>query len=435
MNGVVRTTAWAKRAEPAALTLCVLLAASAALAERPAAARIEATPIAVGDLPPGSAASPYPSERIFPPQTIPLRFDHRLHLQLDDDPSLSCERCHAAGRSNRAADRILPDPAVACDPCHGSDHRNLEQVVPGAGPDGRCDYCHLGPGAGRNGRVARVVLPPPELKNSHRKHLARNIGCPQCHGSVAKVALATRDQLPRMAGCFVCHGMSGPARGEASGACTTCHLAQPDGRLVTRLATGPLEPPPWMHGAEHGADWVSRHRPVAAANSALCGNCHADSFCIDCHHGVVRPREVHPNDWLSMHPQAARQDNPRCTGCHQLQSFCGDCHRRVGVARDAPGDQGRAGRRFHPPPATWSTSPRGPGHHAWEAMRNLNACVACHSERDCASCHATRGLRGGQGVNPHPPGFASRCGAARRANARPCYVCHRASDPVWSLCR
>ena len=43
---------------------------------------------------------------------------------------------------------------------------------------------------------------------------------------------------------------------------------------------------------------------------------------------------------ISMHPEAARMNNPRCTSCHQETTFCADCHRRVGVARDGP-DGGR----------------------------------------------------------------------------------------------
>ncbi len=68
-------------------------------------------------------------------------------------------------------------------------------------------------------------------------------------------------------------------------------------------------------------------------------------------------------------------------------------------------------------------------------MRNLNACVSCHTERDCATCHASKGVAGGGGVDPHPAGFISRCGAALRQNPRPCYVCHQTSDADLRSCR
>jgi len=395
-------------------------------------------------MPPGSNASPVPSDEIFPPQTLTIRFNHQLHVR---QLKQRCTVCHGAvARSTRVADRLMPDPAKTCDSCHEVDHGDLAQVVAaprGASSDdgktkigpGRCSLCHLGDNAGRDGRVAKLVLPTAKLRMSHKAHLDRNISCPHCHGVVEELAMATRDQLPRMAGCFACHAMSGAARGDARGACTTCHLTEPSGRLRTTLSTGTLTPPPWLHGASHGPDWRTRHRDVAGSNSRLCASCHSSASCADCHDGKVRPRDVHPGDFLSAHPQAARQDNPRCVSCHQLQTFCGDCHRRTGVARDAPSANRPGGRRFHPAPAVWSNAPRSPQHHSWEAQRNLNACVACHTERDCVTCHATKGIRGGAGVNPHPSGFAAKCGYARQRNARPCLVCHPSGDPVLRQCQ
>jgi hypothetical protein len=384
-------------------------------------------------MPPGSAASPVPSDAIFPPQTVPLRFNHKLHVK---GLALSCKVCHAAAYTSvDAADRLLPKPAETCDNCHDVDHRDLSAVRGGADANGQCGFCHLGASAGVGGRVAPVVLPAPNLRFPHQRHLARNIQCGQCHGQIAELELATRDQLPRMAGCFTCHAMSGASQGSARGTCTTCHLTQPDGRMRTELGAGSLVPPAWLHASAHTADWIERHRSVAADDSAFCGSCHTSKECTDCHDGRVRPRKVHPNDWLSMHPEAARQDNPRCSSCHAEQTFCGDCHRRTGVARDAPSGNRPGGRRFHPPPDQWTTAPRGPLHHAWEAMRNLNACVSCHTERDCATCHATKGIAGGQGVDPHPVGFRDKCGLAMRRNPRPCLVCHASGDSDLGMCR
>ncbi|WP_245677800.1 cytochrome c3 family protein [Chondromyces crocatus] len=383
-------------------------------------------------MPPGTAVSPVPSDEIFPPQTIPLRFNHRKHVQELKQP---CKSCHAAAFTSRTVtDRLLP-AGTQCDSCHDVDHRDLNHVEAGTDANGQCSYCHLGENAGAGGKVAHVVIPHANLRFPHDKHLARNIQCGQCHGQVGELELATRDQLPRMAGCFTCHNMSGAAQGEAKGECTVCHLTQPDGRLVQSFSTGDLLPPRWLHNAAHTADWIERHKIVAGANSELCASCHSPQYCADCHDGRVRPRKVHPNDWLSMHPQAARQDNPRCVSCHQQQTFCADCHRRTGVARDVASGNRPVGRRFHPPPAEWTLAPRGAKHHAWEAERNLNACVSCHTERDCVTCHATKGLSGGQGVNPHPLGFEHKCRAAFTKNPRPCLVCHQSNDSFLRNCR
>jgi len=252
---------------------------------------------------------------------------------------------------------------------------------------------------------------------------------------VEELELATRDQLPRMAGCFGCHALPKASAGEAAGACTTCHLTEMSGKLVQQFATGELLPPDWLHMAGHTPDWVQRHKTIAADDTGFCANCHKEEECAECHDGRVRNRKVHPNDWISMHASASRLDNPRCTSCHQETSFCGDCHRRVGIARDGPFGNRPTGARFHPPPQQWTLGPRGPNHHAWEAERNLNACVSCHSERDCSTCHATRGLGGGQGVNPHPTNFAKKCSIAMARNPRPCLVCHQSSDSKLTGCK
>ena len=304
-----------------------------------------------------------------------------------------------------------------------------------AGPAamGACASCHEGYQASDGNMVARLVLPAAHLRSNHKVHAERNIGCESCHGAVQEVGLATREQLPRMAGCFGCHALSGPGRGEAKGECTTCHESLPDGRMVAAYPEGRMMPPRWLGNLQHTADFIERHKQVAADNSRACGSCHTESYCADCHDGRVRPRSVHPNDYLSMHPVEARLETSRCTSCHQQQQFCLPCHQRAGVAQSAGPGSNRGQGRFHPPRATWSELPRTRQHHAWEAMRNLNACVGCHTERDCTTCHATQ-ASGGRGFNPHPAGFASRCATAARKNPRPCLVCHESASPQ-DLCR
>jgi hypothetical protein len=44
-------------------------------------------------MPPGSAASPIPSDEIFPPQQITIRFNHKKHIKRARS---SCKVCHAA---------------------------------------------------------------------------------------------------------------------------------------------------------------------------------------------------------------------------------------------------------------------------------------------------------------------------------------------------
>ncbi len=401
-----------------------------------------------------------PSPVVFPEQALPLRFNHQKHVK---QLGIGCGTCHGTAKtSQKATDSLLP-PATRCDGCHGTNHRKLTAVTTDEPrPLGQCNFCHTGYDPKRSNVVARVLIPKPNLRFNHQKHVTgQRMPCARCHGKVEELALATRDQLPRMKECVTCHVLGASDAGggkaalaaksvagatghvQASGACTTCHLSEPNGMLTTTFKSGKMLPPPWMHDAGHGSDFIERHKIVAGDDSKFCANCHQERFCVGCHDGNVRPRRIHPNDFISQHPVAARQDNPRCTSCHQQQSFCLTCHQRAGVAMSGPVGNFAGRGRFHPPKAVWTDGPRSPSHHAWEAQRNLNACVSCHQERDCALCHATRNVGGrgpdlggvGQGVNPHPVGFGSRCQQALRQNPRPCLACHAPNDQDLLKCR
>jgi hypothetical protein len=382
-------------------------------------------------LPPGSTdPDSGPSSIIFPPQKITLRFNHKKHVK---EVGATCNTCHAKAKASKSADDVLLPPGTTCDACHDTDHGDKKAVKPGSEDMGKCEFCHLGYRPNAPNQIVPAEFPKPNLRFNHKAHLDKNIQCGQCHGSVDQLELATRDQLPRMKGCFGCHNMSGAAQGQAKSACNTCHVTEADGRMKSMFATGELKPPRWLMNMQHTPDWIERHKRVAADNSAGCANCHAERYCTDCHDGKIRPRSVHPNDWISMHPIAARQDNPRCTSCHQLEHFCLTCHQRAGVTMSGPNVSGNS---FHPPGWVGSLAPgsRTKAHHAWEAQRNLNACVSCHTERDCAICHAST-ARGGLSVDPHGGGFEAKCASLFRRNARPCLVCHDVDSPTLTPCK
>lgn len=407
-------------------------------------AKSEETPPAVDVplklLPPGAEThDPGPSTAIFPPQTITIRFDHKLHAR---GQKLACTTCHVnATTSHASSDDLLPK-GTRCDDCHGTSHANLDAVKAGPDADGKCALCHTGYREGDGNKVEKMVVPAPHLRFDHQKHAARNIGCQQCHGDVQELELATRDQLPRMRGCVRCHqhpdvearGNTQNAQGDAKASCDTCHLMDTSGKpkMQTKFSSGTLTPPSWMLGANHTPDFLQRHKWIAGSDSAFCANCHAEDECVACHDGRVRPRSIHPNDYLSMHATEARLAMQKCTSCHREQSFCLGCHQRLGVTMSGPADVHESGR-FHPPKSIWSDPPRKPGHHAFEAMRNLDACVSCHVERDCVVCHGGQGIGGG--FNPHSAGFVGGCATQLRRNPRPCYVCHEAGDTALQRCR
>lgn len=383
--------------------------------------------------PPGSMPGDGgPSHVIFPAQQHGVRFNHRKHVR---ELGMTCTTCHDTARSSRSsADSLLP-AATRCDGCHGTDHRS-SPVAAGSELGGQCGFCHVGYREADGQRVQRTSIPAPHLRFDHAAHVRLDgVSCASCHGDVGSLELATRDALPRMRGCLSCHDGASAKPGHASSACPTCHLTERGGRLLTSFPEGRLLPPAWLHDSEHGPDWIERHKRVAGDRSQTCGNCHAEQECAACHDGRVRPRRVHPNDFLSLHAIAARQNSPSCTSCHQQQSFCLSCHQRAGVTMSGPLANIAGRGRFHPPKSIWTDGGRSPGHHAWEAQRNLNACVSCHIERDCATCHATAAVGGRGFADPHPPGFAGRCGRALRQNPRPCLVCHDPADSNLGKCR
>ncbi len=384
-------------------------------------------------LPPGSQdMDSGPSDVVFPQQQITIRFNHTKHL--GKDIGTTCKTCHAGAYKSTSANDALVPTGELCDACHSTDHSDPAHVKAGDEAMGQCSFCHIGYKSGDANVVSALALPRANLLFNHKAHADRNIGCSQCHGTVDQLELATRDQLPRMRGCFNCHQKPDSAsRGEAKSACDTCHFRGDRGTLIkTMFATGTLTPPQWMHNAEHTPDFIERHKWVAADDSQFCANCHKEDFCTDCHDGRVRPRSIHPSDYLNMHAIEARMGTQQCQSCHRDQSFCLDCHLRVGVAESSP-PNAKDNARFHPPKEIWSDPPRKPGHHAYEAERNLNQCVSCHTERDCVVCHGALGV--GAGFDPHMAGFAGGCATQFRRNPRPCLVCHEPSDRVLAQCK
>jgi hypothetical protein len=397
-------------------------------------------------LPPG-ADSPDegPSTAIFPPQRITVRFNHKWHAS---SVGVLCVTCHSkVPTSESATDSLIPAPTT-CDGCHGTDHSNPNAVLAGTKVRGQCAFCHMGYAPGDGNRVAPLEIPRPNLNFTHKKHISQGIRCVQCHGDVGQLEQASRDSMPRMAGCFGCHQAADSAGPHAAkSACTTCHLRElgegpihhasesfqgSGGRIRTVFATGELKPPQWLHDSRHTEDWIQRHREVAAADSQFCANCHSEDYCTNCHDGRVRPRSIHPADFISMHPIEARMSTQKCTSCHQEQSFCLTCHMRLGITMSGP-EGVRESARFHPPKSIWSDAPRQPGHHAFEAERNLNACVSCHTERDCVTCHGGQGIGGG--FNPHRASFMATCATQFRRNPRPCMVCHQPGESNLAECR
>jgi hypothetical protein len=377
-----------------------------------------------------------PSEVIFPKQEIPLRFSHAKHLA----KKIACDFCHdKAGGSHKSADNLIPAEEV-CSTCHPIDRDEPTKVSKSATA---CSFCHAG--FVQNAPVARVVIPPPNMKFDHAVHVAKGIDCQRCHQRLDRVDVATRASLPSMPLCLSCHDSrtsKKPGDLHAPSRCSTCHLTDRDGTLQQEFATGTLTPSGTLRGDTHTLAFRTDHKAIAGGDEKYCNNCHRQDFCLNCHNGVIKPMDFHGNDYISRHAIDARKDDPKCSGCHRAQSFCLGCHERLGIVdiRTGAGNTfvPNGTRQFHP--TGWADAVVGPSHHKFEAQRNIKQCAACHRQETCLECHATNGSQaGGMGkmwVNPHPPTFrgSDRCLALAERNPRVCLRCHAPADPELS-CR
>ncbi len=377
-------------------------------------------------------------DAIYPPQQIPLAFDHAVHV---GKAKASCNDCHASVKTSvRVQDRNLPAEKVCFD-CHDV----LEEPIAEADPPAECKTCHPGyvpvmPEGIPKDETSKatphpppVEMPPAALKFGHKLHLERGIECDACHRGIAQAGLGTREHLPWMDQCTGCHdGRSAPDR------CDTCHLSKPDGRLVTNLPGGKLLPRGKFRDDDHTGDIVRNHGAAARADAAYCANCHMESECATCHLSGPKPLSIHAADYILTHAPEARRNDPSCESCHRQQTFCRDCHVRSGVS-DTVGSlyfsaAGNATGRFHP---EGFVAPLGAvptaAHHKFEARKNLRQCVGCHQESTCVQCHgvqASPAIR----ANPHPPGFRSQCDRALRQNDRGCVKCHESRAALEIMC-
>jgi hypothetical protein len=393
-----------------------------------------------------------PSPVIFPEQQLPLRFFHDKHLAEE----VECTTCHeTAETSIRASDNLLPtglEGEEVCTTCH-----DLEEGAKGD-PPAACTTCHtdaykpaFASGAKPHesdkttNKPMPLVIPSPNLKMNHKIHIAKGIACTTCHGKMTDIQIATRENaLPMMGKCLDCHnGVKAPSE------CKTCHIAHPDGRLVTNLATGVLKPSGHYRNDAHNENYLKTHAQTARGDETYCSTCHADRFCLDCHSGVQRPMKIHPNNWVLMHPMSARRHDPTCSSCHRAQTFCLDCHKRMKVVSQSEFRLKGTGQgytlnklsSFHPPGWVGTVakgSVRGRNHHSFQAQRNIRVCASCHTERTCTTCHSTTmgGTFKGLGISPHGMGFSGsrKCRALKARNMRVCTKCHNRADPLLLQC-
>lgn len=314
----------------------------------------------------------------------PPVFPHVAHLTLEDcggpgqAPCLNCASCHA---SQIAA---APPPTlrvVDCRECHEARQQ-------------RAAFGSIAAAARRG------------IRFDHTPHLelAEISGqCVRCHGGVAD---SSQETMPKMEVCLECHEAE-----FQQARCTPCHDAAHLPSLV---------PKSFMR---HDAAWGRSHALPASRAPMICGECHSETWCSDCHDAnrglspelrepeAIERGHVHRGDFMVRHAIEARQDGVRCLSCHSPPS-CDGCHVERGVSAARVGAQS-------PHAPGWVGGSASKASHGRAARRDLVTCMACHDQgpaTNCIQCHRV----GGTGGNPHPSGWDSD----RSTSHGMCRYCH-----------
>lgn len=266
---------------------------------------------------------------------------------------------------------------------------NPNNEVALAMPAGQCTQCH--------DLSTRPVTTTTGLKIDHQTHSDRGIQCTLCHNRVAHDDEAVEYTLPgdtkhadwmKMDGCFRCHGQAPDAK--APGTCSACHT--PKFNLVPASHEAPNWYTQYGDSAGHGKAAKLESATIAAARRHVekaeteedqdaeptlppmqtinsCYTCHKQSFCDDCHGGIVLP---HTEQFKRNHGKVGYAEPEKCGKCHagsaqeaKSGSFCDTCHHPASVA-------GTPWLNRHPVAVK---------------AGGAQACFECHAETQCSYCH------------------------------------------------
>lgn len=122
-----------------------------------------------------------------PPQPVP--FSHRHHVRL---VGLDCRYCHGQ-------DGHMPTTEL-CMTCHSVLYNDSPTLAPVRQSLAQSQPLHW----------TRVTGMPDFVYFDHRVHLSNGVGCAECHGRVADMALTRQEKPMTMGWCLHCHENPGP---------------------------------------------------------------------------------------------------------------------------------------------------------------------------------------------------------------------------------
>ncbi len=347
-------------------------------------------------------------------------FSHAKHV---GEFGMACIDCHDAAKTSTLASDNLLSKKTNCQSCHE------EQL------NTNCTYCHT---SDDPATYVAFASPRRELRFPHDVHATdENMACETCHAGMDKVDRAGVRNVPSKATCNTCHDDR-----KLSNACELCH---------TNFAS--LRPK-----GHDRTDFAREHKFLARVSTAMCGACHTQESCMDCHNGVQLQRvnvpgrdlmttrsprliaidrgqgsalaKVHDLNFRFTHGAFAKGRISDCQSCHNQaqERTCVQCHEAGGNITQVnfkPATHLQGGF------ATLGVGSGG-GAHAQLARRDIESCASCHdvqgADPTCITCHADPdGIRG---TNPktHVRGFLRGTNGPWHSDpGSACFVCH--SDP------
>ncbi len=266
------------------------------------------------------------------------------------------------------------------------------------------------------------------LRFSHKRHMDA-AECTDCHKGAAKSA--AKAALPRMSQCLTCHE-------DQQDNCKMCH-SNPDAAVPVKQEASRFHfsHAKHMKRVKNGCLTCHaniskdlKHRPFTGHQAVVCMKCHvhrqdlARSRCTRCHKDMAKlpPRRVaeyaHRDILITGKHTVAPGGEKTCVQCHD-RHFCTDCHAKSTRLKPELKFPQRVGMNLvHR--GNYETR------HRFDARRNPQSCMKCHSRTYCVDCHEKRGVRTAQGLlqDPHPAGWVQSHGPAARANILRCAACH-----------
>ena len=131
-------------------------------------------------------------EKYTPPQPVP--FSHRHHVS---GLGLDCRYCHTTVEISQNAG--IP-PTETCMTCHSQIWTNASILAP----------VRQSLAEGKPLRWTRVYTLPDYVYFDHSIHIAKGVGCTECHGPIGDMALTWKATSLYMSWCLDCHRNPAP---------------------------------------------------------------------------------------------------------------------------------------------------------------------------------------------------------------------------------